>query len=596
VIALATTVVAVGVHFWRSSPDGHWGDVTTPANHPTIAGSSDQASDLSSGDEQADPDKALFVPRADGTARIAGVARAGVAHRDFIADRATSEPARLSDDDVTLFASLERLERRIAVAVATARESVVALEYTSADRPPGARRLASGVVINLRGEVLSIRIDPPPVPGTDATAREMAVIVARDFSGRRHTVQWVAADCETGLTLLRLTPRAVRPIRTAMSAPSLGSQVFVVGNPFGMRHSVSRGHVAGLDRMLELSSQQLGGLIQVHAPLYPGDSGAALINLKGDWLGLIRSGLAMPCAESGPGTASSLQSTSGLSPSFAPTEVSIGQTERDSDFGFAIPAHDALWVADQLRARGRIDRAYLGVRIEPSLGAGTDNLSESSQRLERALDAVPTATSPELPSQRATHDALDLARDGALLREVLPSTPASAAGLRPGDRIVGLDGQRIRSAHDLTGRLTRVLANTTIQLDLVRANGSKRQRISVLLCTGTRPGGPRLAGSRSNPSFRSELVSASAVPPSSGSLAGSPPVLPSSPENRERSGRLAGAVASPQPNELHLTLPRAVVERLETLERRLEKLESSPGRAQATAAPPDRQISSARIP
>ena len=83
---------------------------------------------------------------------------------------------------------------------------------------------------------------------------------------------------DTGLTLLRVSPRAVRPIRSAADGPKLGSRVFVVGNPFGMGHSVSRGHVAGLDRALELGTGQLGGLIQVQAPLYPGDSGAAVVD------------------------------------------------------------------------------------------------------------------------------------------------------------------------------------------------------------------------------------------------------------------------------------------------------------------------------
>ena len=147
-------------------------------------------------------------------------------------------------------------------------------------------------------------------------------------------------DPETGLTLLRITPRAVRPIQIADSEPTLGSQVFVVGNPLGLGHSVSRGHIAGLDRALKLGSHQLGGLIQVQSPLYPGDSGAAVVNLRGQLLGLIRSGLAIPATAN-------------------------DRTEHDNDFGFAIGARDILWVADQLRSRGHVDRAYLGVRLEP---------------------------------------------------------------------------------------------------------------------------------------------------------------------------------------------------------------------------------------
>ena len=219
-----------------------------------------------------------------------------------------------TDSDAALFATVERMERRVAAAIGRARESVVALEYTAIDAPPDTRRGATGVVINNGGEVLSVRIDQPaslPAPVVDG---HKAVIVARDFEGRRHRAHWVAADPETGLTLLRLPSRTVRPIRAATDGPNLGSLVFVVGNPFGMGHSVSRGHVAALERALELGSRQLGGLIQIQAPLYPGDSGGAVVNLQGDWLGLIRSGLARPKSESAsdpkPGVSNSRASAS----------------------------------------------------------------------------------------------------------------------------------------------------------------------------------------------------------------------------------------------------------------------------------------------
>ena len=194
-----------------------------------------------------------------------------------------------------LLAAWDRLERRIAAAMAMARESVVALEYTAADAPTGTRRVATGVVINNGGEILSVRIDPPPTRPAPGTGKNLAPIVARDFLGRRHAARWVAADPETGLD----APAGLALARCGRSGaadggPKLGSQVFVVGSPFGMGHSVSRGHVAGLDRAMELGTGQLGGLIQVQAPLYPGDSGAAVVDFRGDWLGLIRGGLAVP--------------------------------------------------------------------------------------------------------------------------------------------------------------------------------------------------------------------------------------------------------------------------------------------------------------
>jgi serine protease Do len=494
-----------------------------------------------------------------------------------------------ADADAALFTALERLEWRIAAAMSRARQSVVALEYTAADAPPGTRRVASGVVINNRGELLSVRIDAPSAgPATGkGKERSPATIVARDFSGRRHAVHWVAADPETGLTLLRLAPRAVRPIRVAANEPNLGSQVFVVGNPFGMGHSVSRGHVAGLDRALELSARQLGGLIQVQAPLYPGDSGAAVVNLRGDWLGLIRSGLAIPSSGSGqegaePGSTTFVPSSTepaGFSTSMALTDTMPVRLERDNDFGFAIPARDVLWIADQLRTHGRVDRAYLGVRLEPGFATGS-------------------LTEPEAKFESGTADP----SEGAILHEVLAGTPAAAAGLQPGDTIVALDGRPIRSTHDLTDKLDRIPARTTIVLNVIRVLGPRQQRISLSVHTAGRPDPPRLAQIASSapesipitqrltkPVTVTATLTVSRAPTTPASASISVPTMGSGPSSRS-------SPAAIQPNELQLTLPRAVAERLEQLERRLEKLESTRARASGSAAADNRQVSSTRKP
>ncbi len=507
------------------------------------------------------------------------------------------------DADAALFAALERLERQMAAAIARARESVVALEYTAPDAPPGTRRVATGVVINSHGEVLSVRIDPPPASQGSRAAENSSRIVALDFSGRRHLVQWVAADPETGLTLLRLSPRAVRPIRSASGVANLGSQVFVVGSPFGMGHSVSRGHVAGLDRALELGTRQLGGLIQVQAPLYPGDSGAAVVNLHGDWLGLIRGGLAVPGTDSGSQSSPvaplpSINSPSGLSPSLAPTDVSLGHPKRDTDFGFAIPVQDAVWVADQLRTGGGVDRAYLGVRLEPGPATGVMAISTSEHRLDPASIIPASASAPDPPElnsvdlEAATASALE----GAILREVLAGTPASRAGLLIGDRIVELNGQPIRSAHDLTDRLDRIPARATILLGIDRKRGPRRHRLSLALRTASRHEAPQVAGAGSpapaatTASIREPGSAAPDFPTRRGSI------TVSQPTNPEIQTRALALLPSPQPNELRLTLPRAVVEQLEKLERRLEKLESFPARATGPASALDPQINSTRHP
>lgn len=305
---------------------------------------------------------------------------------------------------------LERIERRVAESIVKLRESAVALEYAVADAPSGARRVATGVVVSDRGDVLSIRIDPP---------KPASPILARDASGGRHPARWVAADIETGLTLLRINPAVAKPVRPAPHGPKLGSQVLIIGNPFGLGHSVIRGQVAGLDRRVDVGPRPLGGLIQVDASLHPGDSGALVANLRGEWLGLIRSGLARPGGE-------------GDARTF------------DHDLGFAIPAPDALWIARQLGSHHRVDRAYLGVRLN--------------------LDPVETPA-------------------GAILDGIVSDSPAARAGLKTGDRVVAFDGHPIKSPSDLTDRLDRTLANSEATLAYFR--GSRRDQLVVR--TASRP-------------------------------------------------------------------------------------------------------------
>jgi hypothetical protein len=387
----------------------------------------------------------------------------------------------------------------------------------------------------------------------------------------------VAGDPETGLTLLRIPPQAVKPIFMAGENPVLGSQVFVVGNPFGLGHSVSRGHVAGLDRALKLGERQVGGLLQIQAPLYPGDSGAVVTNLRGQLLGLIRSGLAIPTAKSGP-------------------------DERDNDFGFAIGTRDLLWVADQLRARGRVDRAYLGVRLLPNMTA--DQPSEAVAGL-----------------------------DGAYLQDVVAGSPAAKAGLQAGDAIVALDDEPIRSTPDLTDRLDRLPAQATVRLDVLRGSGPDRRQLRIVVQSTSRPEAaqpprpvPAPSGAPAGPEVQVATSPPDATAPAGAKLearatpAGTPLTIvptaapgppateaareagPASPRTGSNpppgSPRTSPAVSIPpaalsplrtpvqpaQAEELKLTLPDAVTERLEKLERRLETLERQPVRG-ATPEP-----------
>ena len=365
-------------------------------------------------------------------------------------------------------------DRRVDEAIRRARLSSVSLQYGSGG-PNGVRQVASGVIINDQGDLLSIRVDPPVHPDQQA-------IIATDARGHRHPALWVAADPDTGLTLLRLPPRAVVPIRLAARDPALGSDVFLIGNPLGLWHTVTRGHIAGLGRRLMLGAQTVPGLIQVQASIYPGDNGALLADLDGGWLGLVRGGL-----EPIPGVA------------------------RDNDLAFAIPARDALWVADRLRASGRVDRAYLGLRFA------------ADATLRTLVLAPGGAVAPP-------DDAV-----GAKVSEVVPGSPAAQTQLRPGDRVVRIDDRPVLAADDLTDRLERTAAGAEVALEFIR--GAARDRVTLK------------AGSRPTPA-----PAAAPIP-------------------RPRPTAAPAAATPSVPDEPTAALIRSLRDRLDQLERRVRELE-----------------------
>jgi S1-C subfamily serine protease len=302
------------------------------------------------------------------------------------------EPSRAAVDEQ------DAEEARLAEAIDRAKSSTVALEYNSGD-PSGKRRVATGVVFSGRGDVISVRVEPPE-------GRDRDSIVARDASGREYPARFVAADPETGLSLLKVEAPEIKPILPATRSALLGAAVFLIGHPYDLGASVSVGNVAGFDRRVKYGNWPIGGLIHVQVPLHPGENGALLADRKGEWLGLIRGGLVLP----------------GL--------------KDDNTLGFAIPAVDAVWVGEQLRAHRKVDRAFLGVKLSN-----------------------------------------DSAKPGPEVAEVIAGSPAEKAGLHVGDRVARIDGRSIRKPEDLNDRLDRTSAGTEVVLEYSRGGVIARATI-----------------------------------------------------------------------------------------------------------------------
>jgi S1-C subfamily serine protease len=481
----------------------------------------------------------------------------------------TGERDHSKDLERALTTALEKMEQKIAASLERARRSVVSLEYT-ATLGNGARRIASGVVVSDRGDVIAVRIDPPTKRANGSengsevySSGVQSSIVACDFTGRRHVARWVAFDPQTGLTLLRISGSAVPPIPVSADSASLGSQIFVIGNPFGMGQSVSRGSIAAVDRIVELGRRPVCNLIQLHSDLYPGDSGAAVVNLRGEWVGLIRGRLA--CSEMSsealnPSIDDSrvVEKPMRLPPSKTTVEMLPERDEIDHEIGFAVPARNALWVAEQLRKQGHVPRSFLGVRLR-------------WEREER--EAITGAI------EKGEHDGRDWSTDtvGVVVDEVLPNTPAASVGIRPGDRIVSINDEQIRTGVDLTNKLELTPAKSQIILDIVRNGESVETLLRLSVCTTERrnPVGQiaftSASAERSTSADRRSvpvaLTAATAVP-GANAVTGPAVRVPNS-----------SSVGSIHSRNVAAGLPRGVTETLENFERRLERLESEKTKA-----------------
>ena len=167
-------------------------------------------------------------------------------------------------------------------------------------------------------------------------------ILVRDVTGARHQAQWVATDDQTGVTLIKVDRNVARPVQMAVELPEPGSSVLVVGNPFGLSHSISLGIVSGLNRSVNLRGGIGRGLIQISAPIFPGDGGGLLADTRARMLGIVCTSLS-------------------------------GYEDREpvaGGIGFAIPASEVRRITSHLRAGQKVPRGYLGLTAENLVSGG----------------------------------------------------------------------------------------------------------------------------------------------------------------------------------------------------------------------------------
>jgi len=246
--------------------------------------------------------------------------------------------------------------------------------------------------------------------------REVQIVLA---SGRRLTARVRASDERTDLALLEVEGEELPAARLAESLPEVGELAVAMGNPLGFENTVTAGIVSGLHRSIPSGGQTpaLIDLIQTDAPISPGNSGGALVNGRGEVIGI--------------------------------NVAYIPPAARAVSIGFAIPAPTVRSVVRQLEETGRVRHSFLG--IQPG----------------------------ELTPQLADRFGIDADR-GVIVVAVTEATPAAEAGLREGDVITALDGDDLESVEDLLGRLRERAPGDRIRITYVR-DGEERETEATLV-------------------------------------------------------------------------------------------------------------------
>ena len=258
---------------------------------------------------------------------------------------------------------------------------------------------------------------------TNAHVVNGATVVRVRLAGESQAreVQVVGADATNDVALLKVTGvDKLSPVQLgAINQVQVGDPVVAIGYALGLRGepTVTTGIVSGTDRTLDT----LTGLVQTDTAINPGNSGGPLVDAAGRVIGINTAKLS--------GNGASGSGSSASEPGF-------------ENVGFAITIDDATKIADRLRTGAPVASAgYLGVGTVDSSDGGL----------------------------------------GAQIRTVEAGTPAAAAGLQPGDVIVGVDGSDVSGQADLGRAIRTAGPGGTIKLTIDR-NGAK-QDVTVTLAT-----------------------------------------------------------------------------------------------------------------
>lgn len=261
------------------------------------------------------------------------------------------------------------------------------------ERMPNASGSGSGLVVDSEGHIVT----------NNHVIGDASEIEVRFSDKTKLIAHVIGKDPDTDLAVLKVT--ADRPLPSARFGDSagvkVGQWVLAVGNPFGLDRTVTLGVVSGIGRE-NINLSRYENFIQTDASINPGNSGGPLFNLRGEVIG-----------------------------------INTAIINFAQGIGFAIPSNMAKQVIEQLLAKGKVVRGWLGVGIQP--------------------------LTAELAKKFGVAEG-----EGVLVNEVFENDPAALAGIKAGDVIVRIDDVVVDSPNKLSRLIATLTPGATSKIEIVR--------------------------------------------------------------------------------------------------------------------------------
>ncbi|WP_169056354.1 S1C family serine protease [Bacillus pumilus] len=240
----------------------------------------------------------------------------------------------------------------------------------------------------------------------------------------------VGADPLTDLAVVEISSSHVTKVAALGDSSSLraGETVIAIGNPLGedLSRTVTQGIVSGVDRTVSMNTsagESSINVIQTDAAINPGNSGGPLLTTDGKVVGI--------------------------------TSMKISETGVEG-IGFALPINDVKPIADQLLAKGKIERPYIGISMLD-------------------LDQVPDIYQKETLGLKNSQ--LD---QGVYIKEIAAGSPAAKAGLKSEDVITAINGKQIKTGSELRHELyTNTKVGDTVNITLIRNGKVETKKVTL---------------------------------------------------------------------------------------------------------------------